>query len=217
MDYAGNSKKDKVVGKPKEIKATKNIEKVITSEVIVHKKSLGRKIKELFIHADFGTVARGIAYDTLIPAARNMVVDATTKGVERVIYGESAIRRRESGQGPRITYNSPVSRGNPYASNAPRRNLQGMQGTVPGESRSPRHQRDDFILSSREEAALVLERMQDIIDNYEVVSIGDLHDLVGLPTTYIDNKWGWTFIGDVQIQQIREGYLINLPSAEPIQ
>ena len=216
MDYAGNSKKDKVVGVPKQTKVTKNIEKVVTGEVVIHKKSLGRKIKELFIQADFGTVARGIAYDTLIPAARNMVVDAANKGVERVVYGESAIRRREYGQGPRITYNSPVNRGNPYPSGRTNMPQRRVQNRVPLENRSARHQRDDFILSSKEEADLVVERMQDIIDNYEVVTVADLNDLLGLPTNYVDDMWGWLSLGNVQVQQIREGYLINLPSAEPI-
>jgi hypothetical protein len=63
----------------------------------------------------------------------------------------------------------------------------------------------------------VLERMQDIIDKYEVVSVSDLYELLGLPSSYQDNKWGWNYLGDVQVRQIREGYLIDFPSAEPIQ
>ena len=59
--------------------------------------------------------------------------------------------------------------------------------------------------------------MNDIIDTYEVVSVADLNELVGLPTSYMDNKWGWIYLGDVQVRQIREGFLIDLPSAEPIQ
>ena len=153
-----------------------------------------------------------VIYEVLIPAARNTIVDASTKGIERMMYGESAIRRRNLGAGPRITYNNPINRPG-YRDSAPPR----PTPLVPGESRSPRHNRDDFILSSREEAELVLERMNDIIETYEVVSVADLNDLVGFPTSYVDNKWGWSYLGDVQIHQVREGYLINLPSAEPIQ
>ncbi len=35
---------------------------------------------------------------------------------------------------------------------------------------------------------MVLERMNDIIDTYEVVSVADLHDLVGRPKSYVDEK-----------------------------
>ena len=207
MDYQGNSKKDKEVTKP-----TKHVEKVISSEVVVHKKPLSRKFKDLIVGADFKSVTQYVIYEVLIPAARNTIVDASTKGIERMMYGESAIRRRNLGAGPRITYNNPINRPGYRDSAHPR-----PTPLVPGESRSPRHNRDDFILSSREEAELVLERMNDIIETYEVVSVADLNDLVGFPTSYVDNKWGWSYLGEVQIQQIREGYLINLPSAEPIQ
>jgi len=207
-DYAGNSKRAKQdAGKPE-----KHVEKVVATEAVVMKKSLGRKFKDIFIAADFKSVMRAIFNEVLIPAARNTIVDATDQGVKRMMYGEATMRRRAASSGPRITYNNPINRGG-YGGPGPSR----PAALVPGESRSPRYQRDDFILSSREEAELVVERMQDIIDNYEVVSVGDLNDLVGLPTTYMDNKWGWTYIGDVQIRQIREGYLIDLPSAEPIQ
>jgi hypothetical protein len=205
MDYQGNANKDK----EKKAKPEKRVEKVVSSEVIVQKKSLGRKFKDTFIEADLKSVVRYLLSDVLLPAARNTIVDASTKGIERMIYGEAAMRRRSMGAGPRITYNSPINR---FRDATPERSR-----LTPGESRSPRHSRDDFILSSREEAELVLERMNDIIDTYEVVSVADLNDLVGFPTSYIDNKWGWIYLGDVQIRQIREGYLIDLPAAEPIQ
>ena len=210
MDYQGNAKRDKVQPVTSE---KKSVERVVKGEVIVQKKSLGRKFRDVFIGADFGSVAHYILTEVLLPAARNTIVDASTKGIERMIYGETATRRRSIGAGPRVTYNNPINRERGYLPNSPR----SMLSMPDRENRSPRHSRDDFILSSREEAELVLERMNDIIDTYEVVSVADLNDLVGFPTSYIDNKWGWIYLGDVQVRQIREGYLIDLPSAEPIQ
>ncbi len=212
MDYQGNAKKNKPEPKP-----DKNIEKVVVGEVIVQKKSLGRKFKDLFIEADLKTVVRYVCTDVLLPAARNMIVDASSKGVERMMYGESAMRRRNyGGAGPRITYNNPINRGYRDASY---RETSSRQAPSPASSNpsTARQNQDTFILSSREEAELVLERLNDIIDTYEVVSVADLNDLIGQPTTYINNKWGWIYLGDVQIRQIREGYLIDLPPAEPIQ
>lgn len=208
MDYQGNSKKEKVVDQIPD----KKVEKVIVGEVVVHKKSLGRKFKDLFIEADFKSVVRYVSMDVLLPAARNMIVDGASKGIERMMYGDSAIRRRNygAGVGPRVTYNNPINRGYRNAP-SPRPPLGSL------ESRSAaRTNREEFILSSREEAQLVLERMNDIIDTYEVVSVADLNDLVGFPTSHVDNKWGWLYLGDVQIRQIREGYLIDLPQAEPL-
>lgn len=205
MDYQGNSKKAKEEG------PTKNVEKVVTGVVVIQKKSLGRKIKDTFIEADFKSVIKYVISDVLIPAARNMIVDASTKGVERMMYGDRAIHHRNFGSGPRITYNNPISRsysGSMYGRNAPPVNS--------GPRRSSRNDQGVFILSSREDAENVIERMNDIIENYEVASVADLNELVGLPSTHVDNKWGWIFLGDIPIRQIREGYLLDLPDAEPI-
>lgn len=211
MDYQGNSNKDKDKSDEKKL-PEKNIEKVVVGSVAVKKKSLGQKFKDLFIEADIKTVIRYVGSDVLLPALRNMIVDASTKGIERVMYGDRAARHRVygPGPGPRITYNNPINRGGDWRDPATRP-PRGSSAIV------PRRNRNDFILSSREEAALVLERMNDIIDTYEVASVADLNDLVGFPTSHVDNKWGWMFLGDVQIRQVREGYLIDLPPAEPIQ
>lgn len=207
MDYQSNSKKDRLeLGS----KPEKKIERVVTSEVLVQKKSLGRKFRELFIEADFKSVVHYVIYEVVLPAARNTIVDASTKGVERMMYGESAVRRRSYGPGTRITYNTPIYRGSSYGD--PRaRNI-----APPVSGRPLRNSRDDIILASREEASLVLERMNDIIDQFEVVSVADLNDLVGVPSSHVDNKWGWQYLGDVQIRQLREGFLLDLPPADPI-
>lgn len=203
VDYQGNSKKDRSRQAPE-----KKIEKVVVGEVAVQKKPLGRKIKDVFVEADFKTVFRYVAVDVLLPAAKNMIWDAGSKGLERTLFGDRAIRGRNFGPGPRVSYNNPIYRDREYRD---------PRTSPPGPTRVPRQSRNDFILTSREEANLVLERMNDIIDTYEVVSVADLNDLVGFPTSHIDNKWGWYTLGDVAVRQIREGYLIDLPPVEPIQ
>lgn len=206
-DYVGNSKKDR----EKKVREEKKVERVTSGEVIVQKKSLGRKFRELFIEADFKSVVHYVIYEVVLPAARNTIVDASSKGIERMMYGETAMRRRGYGAGPRMIYNNPIQRG--YGDQVPR----GVMPQLPSRTIPSRNTRDDFIIATREDAVLVLERMNDILDKYEVVSVADLNDLVGIPTSHVDNKWGWIYLGDVQIRQVREGFLIDLPQAEPIQ
>lgn len=210
-DYQGNSKKDKEAAKV----PAKKVERVVVNEVHVQKKGVGRKFRDLFLEANLKAVIGYVAVDVLIPAAKNMLYDAIAQGGKRMIFGESAQRHRGFGVGPRITYNNPINRG---YSDSPLRDSPSRY--APAVSREPRvttYDREDFIISSKEEAELVLERMNDIVDTYEVASVADLHDLVGLPTSHTDNKWGWSRLGDVHIRQVREGYLIELPPAEPIQ
>ena len=210
MDYQNNSKKSK---EPQEGKVLpeKVVEKVISGEAVVQKKPLGTKVKDLFVAADFRSVARYVVYDVLIPAARNMIVDTATKGVERMMYGESAVSRRGYGPGPRVTYNNPINRGYQpvYSRNAPPIEV--------GPRRSSSNiGRFDYLLTSREDADLVLERMSDIIDTYEAVSLSDLNEMLGLPSQHTDIKWGWTHMNGAGVRQVRDGYLIELSPAEPL-
>jgi len=79
-----------------------------------------------------------------------------------------------------------------------------------------RHDIGDLVLVSREEAEMVVERLIDIMDKYDVATVADLYDLVGLPSTHIDNKWGWTAGGGIEVRQVRDGYVIDLPPVEAI-
>lgn len=208
MDYKGNSNKDKEK-EEKEQPKPKELKKIVTGEVTTKKKGIGRKFKDLIVEADFRSVIGYIMMDILIPAAKNMIVDSAAKGAERMVYGDSGGRRRIGG-GSRISYDR-ISRSG--VGGSPLRGAPAIERGV----RTTRQTREDYIISSRKEAEEVLEMMTDVIDNYEVVSVSDLNELVGYPSSHVDNKWGWTFLGDVQIRQIREGYLLDLPPAEPIQ
>ena len=74
---------------------------------------------------------------------------------------------------------------------------------------------DDIILDTRREAEEVLDRMQDLIDSYGMVSVADLYDLVGINGSYTDNKYGWTHLRSTDVQRVRDGYLLKLPKALP--
>jgi hypothetical protein len=205
VDYASNSKKSEQEGKP-----GKQIEKVVTGDVVQRQKTLGQKFKGVFFGGEFRSAARYIAADVLLPAFRNLIVDASTKGIERVIYGETShASRRRTEYRPRVQYNNPI--------NVDRRHARvPLPDQPPSGYRQNRHEGSDIILSSREEAELVLERLIDIIDKYDVASLADLYDLVGLPTNHVDNKWGWSYLSECSVNQVRDGWLIDLPPLEPI-
>lgn len=188
----------------------KNIEKVVTGEVVKKKKSPGRRIKEVIFGEEFRAAAYYVANDVLIPALRNLIVDTTTKGIERVIYGDTAPRRPGIGSsGTRYSYNSPVNR-----TPTKRGNLPDQPSRFATNRR--RHNIDDILLKSREEAETVVERLNDIIDTYDCASVADLYELVGFPSSYVDNQWGWFVLHPVNIRQVREGYLIDLPPVDSI-
>lgn len=202
MEYTGNAHKqrDSQTTPPKE-----KVQPVVTGEVIVKKKSWGEKFKGIFFGGDAKNALRYIAADVFLPTVRNLLVDATTKGVERMVYGDSpSQRRRPTTYGARIQYNAPIQRDRAYLPDQPR------------SLRPVRKDTNDLVLASREEAELVLERLIDIVDKYRVASLADLYDLVGLPSSHVDNKWGWTYLNNTEIRQVRDGYLLDLPPTEEI-
>ena len=58
--------------------------------------------------------------------------------------------------------------------------------------------------------------MDELIDTYSMVSVADLYDLIGVTGNYTDNKYGWTNIRNAEVVRVREGYLLKLPKALPI-
>lgn len=216
MDYQSNSNKSREPEDPK--KPEKKVEKVITGEAIIKKKSLGRRFKDVFFGGDFSSAVRFVAADVLLPAARNIVVDAVTITIERVLYGESRAQQKR-----RPEYRSYVEYNNPYSPtrSRPYTHLPDQPRHYPPISSTRRASRraDDtqIVLTNRSEAEMVVETLINILEKYDVVSVADLHSLISdTDPNHNDYKWGWTSLSGIQIRQIRDGYLIDLPPAEPI-
>lgn len=210
-DYQSNSQKSKDggPGKASPIDAPE-VQKVVTGEVITRKKPTGKKLKELFINADVKSVILYVCTDVLVPAAKNMIVDAGTKGLERMFNADPNQYRRHLGNvgQSRITYNAPVNR-----DSMTNRMLSPVSQTLP---RQARQQPDEIILSDRAQCEAVLEQMDAILETYRAVSVLDMKSLLGLATTPVENKWGWTNLSGARVIQIREGYLLDLPPYQPL-
>ena len=206
QDFPGNANKNKPTKKA-EVK-DKVVEKVVSGVVIQKKKTVGLKIKEVFMGGELKSAGSYIAADVLLPALRNLIVEATSKGIERMIYGDSAPNRRPMQQGPRVQYNSPSARYAPQ-----------QTAYLPGQSARVAPRRSDIadiIVLQREDADTVVERLGALIDHYDYATVADLYNLVDLPASYTDEAWGWHSLHGVNIRQVREGWHIDLPRIEPI-
>lgn len=209
-EYPSNSKK--VLGAKEPKAQDKKIERVTQSEVILKPKSLGRRMKDLFVGADIRGVTTYVIGDVLLPSLRNMIVDAGSRGLERMFRVDSVRRYMPSNTGPRVTYNSPVQR-----SYDPRSSPSAMlPGQPPNNSRGGRRETNEIIFATRADADEAIENFSVILDKYQAVSVSDVHDMVGLPASHTDQKWGWTSAEGVSIRQTRDGYVFELPPAEPL-
>lgn len=188
--------------------AEKIVEQVVSGEAASRKKPLGRRLRDVFIGGDTKSVVSYVIAEVLIPQAKDMLNEAISSGFEKMIYGDSRPssrygRRTQSGPGP-TNYTSYASRGN---------NPIGRQGM---DDRRPMatvktQSIDDIVVATRLEGETVLERMFDLLRDYDSVSVRDLHSLVGWSSTYIDEKWGWTDLQGTDIRRVRDGYILILP------
>ena len=218
MDYQGNTNKDKEnrEKEPKTDKPEKVVVKVVTSDVIKKPRTLGRRFKDIFLGGNGRDALRYVTADVLLPALRDLSVDLVTRGMERVVYGESSPRRRPPYEG-RVQYNrygnsNPIDRR--YV--GPRSEMARLPDQNPTWRQTNKQRLGDVVIFSREEAETVVSTLIDIVDQYDVASIADYYELLGLESTAIDNKWGWSYLNNVQIRQVRQGYVIDLPPAEEL-
>lgn len=202
MDYPPNSESSK-----REEQETKRVERVTSSDAIRKRKPLRKQFSETFIQGDGKSALQYVLFDVLIPAAKDMIAEAGSAGIEKLIFGDSRRKRGstppQAGPTGYVTYN---------------RMHQHMQGPQRAMSRRARaaHDFDEIVLQSRTEAEDVIDRLFEVIGRYESVTVADLYELVGLNAAHTDHKWGWTNLRGAGVSRVREGYLLDLPEPEPL-
>lgn len=179
------------------------IDKVVTGKVITRKKSGFQKMFGDIISDDAKNLKSYVVGDVLIPALKKAISDIVTNGIEIILYGESRDRSARS-TADRVSYRSYYD--DRY--NGPSRAIRA--------SALNDYSYDDIILSTRGEAEDVLARMDEIMQTYGLVRVADLYDLVGITGNYTDNKYGWTNIRNADVVRVRDGYMIKMPRAVPI-
>ena len=76
---------------------------------------------------------------------------------------------------------------------------------------------DDILFDTRGDAEAVLDAMNDIISQYGTVSVSDFYDLARVPNdNFTMNRYGWTNIGGATAVRVRDGYILKLPRAIPL-
>ena len=140
--------------------------------------------------------------DVFISSLKKAVSDIVTNGIDMILYGETG-RNKRSSTASNVSYRSYYDRRDDdrrYNNNR----------TVSGYSYN------DIILETRGEAEEVLSRLDELIETYKIATVADLYDLVGITGNYTDNKYGWTNIRNAEAVRVRDGYVLKLPKALPI-
>jgi hypothetical protein len=216
QDFPANSAKARArpEGPPKLAEEPEKIERVVSVPAEQRKRGLGRKFKETFIGGSGRMAMEYVVTDIVVPELRDLMFSALQGGLDRLIYGESRIRRGYGG-GSRSPSSSSSYEGVGHV------NYQGIISNKPSGGRPlsrqsrERHDFGDIILQSREDANDVLDRMFDVLSRYGSVPVSTLYALTGIQSSHTDEKWGWTSLtGARAAKQRNGGFLLDLP--EPV-
>jgi len=202
--YKSNSYASKVPVAEEE--KEKHVTKIVTGKVISREKTLGKKFAEMFCGEDMSSVGKYIVQEVIVPAIQNTIVDVVKGGIEMLIFpGEIRPNTRRTGLGQQsktsyssISNNRPEARRAPLSLSRPKQNI------------------NNIILASRGEVEEVLSMLSDLVIDYDVATVADLYGMVGIDTSFTDNKYGWTDLRSATYHHVREGYMLDLPKAMPL-
>lgn len=185
----------------KEIQEEKRAEKVVHGKVKTRENNM-RKLTDVFISEDVANVKNYILFDVVIPSVKKAIYDLIVGALDISLYGGRGGGKRPTADKVSYTDYNDVSRRDNRSYDRTRTNSG--------------YSYDDIVLETRGEAEAVLSRMDEIMDEYNIVRVADLYDLVGVTGNFTDNNYGWTNIRNAKIVRVHDGYKIDMPRALPI-
>lgn len=185
-----------------EVVPEKKVEKVISGTAKTKKKTGITKLADIFIEDDVNSVKSYIVGDVVIPTIKKTIYDVITGSLDMFFFGGTGGGKARS-TADKVSYRN-------YTSYSSKRDTRPTTRSVRG------YDYDEVVLDSRGEAEEVLARMDELVATYGLVSVADFYDLVGITCQYTDNKYGWTNIRNAQVMRVRDGYMIKMPKAMPL-
>lgn len=200
-EYRPNSHKSKVEEREKEQNSERHIKRVVNGKATTKPNEM-RKLTGLFVSDDAANVKSYVLMDVLVPAIKKAISDIVTDGIDMILYGETK-GKRKSRSSSNVPYRS-------YYDDRDSRDRERSRYT-PG-----RFDYDDIVFDTRGDAELVKEEMLDAIDGYGIVTVADMYDMAGLSSPHTAYRYGWTNIRTAEVVRVRDGYILKLPKAMPI-
>lgn len=188
------------------------MKKVVNSKPTKVKRSLMGRLVEGVVGPDgLPSIGAYVNDEIVKPALKNIIYDSITSGLGRALGMDY---RHPKGNQPPY--------GRPHTDYRTRPNTGGTRRPAQEEhhrtARPARYGVEEYIIEERFDASHVLQSLVENADRYDTVSVADYYDLIGMPTTFTDNSYGWTIdsITRATILPIRGGYVIKFPPVEVI-
>lgn len=181
----------------------KKVTKVVNGPVKTKRNDV-RKLADIFISEDISNVKSYIFMDVLVPAIKKAIYDIVTNGIDMFLYGGSG-KGRNNQPGAKVSYRNYYEQKN-----------NGGYRASDNSRQSNAFDYDDIVFNNRGEAEAALQQMKDIVARYGIVTVNDLYEMTPLSAPYTSQKYGWMDVSNVDIVRVRDGYILKLPRAVPI-
>ena len=202
--YPPNSNKYREEQKQKQAAPTdKQIQKVAKNATKI-KTNEARKFADIFISEDISNVKSYIFMDVIVPAVKKAIYDVVTNGIDMFLYGGS-------GKGKSSSNSSKVSYRNFYE----RKDGGGYRSSDNNTSRNTLDY-ESIVFETRGEAEAAKQQLYDLIERYGMATVGDLYEMANQIPPYTAQSYCWAELHNVETQRVRDGYILKLPKARPI-
>lgn len=154
------------------------------------------------------SVSHYIGREIIIPATKDLFVNAVSSAVNMVVYGQDKPASGYRGPARTTNYNS-----------RPTTNYQQSylaNNSMPSFQSRTEHagfNSLDYTIDTRQDALHVLSNMQQCVADYGVITVSDFYDMLGIESSFTDNAYGWVDNIDntAHVVSTRGGYAIQLP------
>ena len=184
----------------------KKVEKVISGKATVKKKNATSKLADVFAPGDVKDVKSYVLMDVIVPAVKDTIADIVKNGIDMILFGSTGVSTGRRTNASKISYRNFYDQ----------KNNRSHSHSISNRTNSV-FDIDNIYLETKGEAEEVLMRMDELLEQYGLVSVADLYELVGVTAApYTANKYGWTSLRTAEAIRTRQGYLLKLPRAVPI-
>jgi hypothetical protein len=193
-------------------KEKEKLQKIVQAQPTKVKRGLlGRLFTGIVGPDGLPSIGAYVNEEIIKPAVKGIIYDAITSGLGRALNMDYRNPRTGHTQYNRVS--TTQGGGRRYSNMYNQRN-------EPEERRQPvrtsRYGVNEYVITDRYDAANVLTSLTEAADRYDNVSVADYYDLIGEPSQYTDNNYGWTIdsIVHATIMPVRGGYIIKFPPVE---
>lgn len=181
-------------------KPEKKIEPVVSGKAVVKKRTGITRLADVFLPEDVDSVKTYIIFDILIPKIKSGIHDIVSEAWDSFcgISGRSGSR----GTASKVSYVSYDNYSRDKQPENPRRSGVNYE---------------EIVFPTRGDAESVYDRMAELCDTFNAVSVADMYELADVPNdNYTLNKYGWTSMEGAQVIRLSGGgFAIKMPKARP--